>query len=213
MDLPKKDKNGKNRLSYSQIETFKRSKTEFVERYILGKRIKQNPYIRFGSKVGEAIEKNDFFLFDQKEQRVLQSVSRLDLFEYQTILEFNDFNVYGFIDSCSFDYKKIIDYKTGGVGKHNKYKLENYHQLQIYALSLQQMHCKTPDSANVEFITRKGNPFKGEVLKVADEKIIKIPIDISLKKLDSVEIDIVKIAKEIDEFYDDYRNKQLKLKL
>jgi len=213
MDLPKKDKHGVNRLSYSQIKTFKRSKSDFIDRYILNKKPKNNPYTIFGSKVGKAIEKGDYFLFDQNECKTLNSVSRLDLFEYATVLKFNDFNVYGYIDTCSFDYSKIIDYKTGGIGKEEQYKQDEYSQLKIYVLSLYQMHEVKVKDAFVEFITREGNPYKGQRLKVSSKPVIKIPIDLSMKSLDAVEIDILKTAKEIDEFYDKYRNNQLKLKL
>lgn len=212
MNLPKKDKNGINRLSYSQIQTFKRSKAEFVNRYILNKKNKSNPFIDFGYKVGNAIEKNDFFLFSEKESNVLKSVTRLDLFEYFTVLKFENFNMYGYIDTCSFDYKSVIDYKTGGVGKEKKYLNDEYIQLQIYALSIKQMHEVNVENASVEFITRQGNPFRGERLKVSNSSIIKIPVDLSLKSLDRVEIDIIKTAKEIDEFYDKYKNNQLKFR-
>ena len=160
-----------------------------------------------------AIEENDFFMFTNKETDTLKKVTRLDLFEYPTVLKMEGFNVYGFIDSCSFDYKNIIDYKTGGIGKDEKYKDPDYTQLQIYALSLMQMHEVRVQNAWVEFITRDGNPFRGEALKVSPESIKKIEVDLSMKALDRVELDLIKTAKEIELFYQEYNESQEKLKL
>ena len=60
MNLPKKDKKGNSYLSYSQISTFKRSKEDFYNQYILNVPFEGNAYTDFGSNVGEALEKNNF---------------------------------------------------------------------------------------------------------------------------------------------------------
>ena len=80
MDLPKKDKKGNSYLSYSQIQTFKRSKDDYYEQYILKKPFEGNAYTDFGSKIGEALEKNDFTKFAKREQKVLGNITRLDEF-------------------------------------------------------------------------------------------------------------------------------------
>jgi hypothetical protein len=203
INLPKKDQNGKSRLSYSQIQTFKKSKKLFYKRYILKEPFFSNPYVNFGNKVGRALQHNDFLNFNENEKNVLSAATRLDVFEKFVKLEYTDFNLYGYIDTCSKDYSTLVDYKTGGEKKEEKYMNLEYNQLQIYSLAIRQMYGVTPKNAWVEFIRREGNPYKGSPLCVADEPLILIEADLSLKRLIDVYHDIYKTAVEISDFYRD----------
>ena len=200
MNLPKKDKNGVGRLSYSQISLFKRDKKEYYDTYIVGKPFKGNAYTDFGNRVGKALEHNDFCLFKKDEQDTLKKVKRLDEFERMVKLNYDGFYLVGFIDTNSSDFTKIIDYKTGGAKKEFQYAEPDYTQLCLYALSLRQETGITPSIASVEFIRRKGNAFRGQALTVGDE-VISIPVDISLERLKSVYWDTLNVAKEIEKFY------------
>jgi len=205
MNLPRKDKKGNGYLSYSQISTFKRSKDDYYKQYIEGVPFEGNDYTDFGSKVGESLELNSFKSFDTMEAKILKSVKRLDLFERSTILNYNGFYVVGYIDTISDDYSQIIDYKTGGRGKDAQYVKDDYTQLQIYALSIRQETGITPQKASVEFITREGNAFKGESLRVAYEPVKSIDIDISYERLKTVYWGVLRTAKEISDFYEKYK--------
>jgi len=199
--LPKKDKKGNSRLSYSQIKCFKENKREYIKRYILKEGFYVNKYMSFGTKVGKAIETNCYKNFSEIEKESLLKVKRLDEFEKFTTLDFGGFIMYGYIDSCSLDMNNIIDYKTGSLGKHEKYLKSDYTQLHYYALSLRQKYGITPTSAQVNYIIREGNPYKGIILRVSKEKPILIDIDISEKTLNRVYWDTIEIAKEIESFY------------
>ena len=201
MDLPRKDKYGNNYLSYSQLSTFKRSKEDYYNQYILNVEFKGNEYTDFGTKIGNSIENNNFSYFNESEINILKQVRRLDLFEYKTILNYKDFYVIGFIDSCSSDLLEIIDYKTGGKGKHLNYSKEDYNQLQIYALSLRQKTGVTPLKASVNFITRGGNLYKGIDFYVDNVKPKIIDIDIGYEKLKKTYWNVLNTAKQINEFY------------
>jgi hypothetical protein len=209
MDLPRKDKYGVNILSYSQINTFKRDKHEYYETYILNKPFVTNPYVEFGNKVGEALEKNDFTNFTKQETVILKKVTRLDVFERFVKLTYNDFYLVGYVDTNDFDIKTIIDYKTGGLKKEKGYQLKDYTQLQIYALSLMQETGIQPQKAFVEFIRRSGNLYKGESLIVANEEPIKIEIDINYNNLKKVYWEILETAKQIDLFYSKIKENEL----
>ena len=102
MNLPRKDKDGISRLSYSQISLFKRSKKEYYESYIEGKPFEGNEYTDFGSKVGEALEHNDFKAFKKDEQETLKKVKRLDEFERMVKLNYDGF----YIDKDNTFFKK-----------------------------------------------------------------------------------------------------------
>ncbi len=201
INLPTKDKFGNSYLSYSQISTFLKSKEDYYKRYILKEPFVSNKYIDFGNKVGKALQENDYSLFMKREKEVLNKVTRLDIFERKTILNYDDFYIIGFIDTCSEDLTKIIDYKTGGLKKEFDYVSEDYNQLVYYALSLRQETGVNVNEASVEFIRRKGNAFRGEALTVADEEPIKIEIDLNENRLKKVYYETIKIAKEIELFY------------
>lgn len=201
MNLPTKDKYGNSFLTYSQISCFLSNEKEYINTYILNKPFYQNKYIRFGSKIDKAITNNDFSVFDNNEVKVLESVTRLDIFQKRTHLKFDSFYVTGKIDTISNDFKKLIDYKTGSEGKEIKYKNDNYNQLQYYALSIMQEYNIKPELAWVEFITR----INGDKLKVSNKPVIKINCDISYNKLESVYNETILIAKEIEKLYDKTR--------
>lgn len=201
MNLPSKDKKGNNYLSYSQISCFLRDKEQYYKTYILKEPFVGNEYTKFGNKVGKALELNDFSNFSEPEKVILQKVKRLDIFERQTFLKYDDFYIIGYIDSCSNDLSEIIDYKTGGANKEIEYIKNDYNQLIYYALSIKQETGIIPKSASVEFITRKGNLYRGEKLTVANKEPIVIDIDLSENRLKSVYWNTIDIAKEISNFY------------
>lgn len=201
MQLPRKDKDGNQYLSYSAISCFKKDEADFYDRYIANKPFQGNAYTDFGSKVGEALEHNDFSKFEESEQNILKQVERLDQFETKIKLQYDNFYVMGFIDTNKADYSKIIDYKTGGRDKEHQYKSEHYNQLDIYALALRQTYGITPECAQVHFIRRDGNAFQGEELTIANEKPTVIDIDISLERITRVYYEVIKTAEKISQFY------------
>lgn len=207
LDLPKKDDDGMSYLSYSQISLFLKDKKEYYRQYILGEPFEGNWYTEFGQKVGKAIETNCFDEFSWSEQEVLKQVPRLDEFEKETRLKYDKHGFYikGFIDTNLFNLAHIIDYKTGGKGKYTKYLQKDYTQLCYYALSLRQEFGITPLRAQVCFIERGGNAFKGESLFVVNKKPLIIEIDISEARLKSVYWNTIKIAKQIESFYKQYK--------
>ena len=202
MNLPKKDKYGNSYLSYSQISLFKRDKKEYYENYILGKKFEGNAYTDFGSKVGKSLENNDFKNFTGKEKEVLKKCKRLDLFERKTILKYDGFYVMGFIDTINNDLDYLIDYKTGGKNKEYQYLEESYTQLCLYAISLRQETGITPTKAQVNFIRRDGNAFRGEELTVGYETPLLLNIDISIQRLTQVYWDTLNTAKQIEKYYE-----------
>lgn len=202
MILPKKDKDGVPYLSYSQISGFLYNKSDYIKSYFLNESIQFTTYIDFGSKVGEALEHNDFSAFDKDEQETLKKITRLDEFEREIRLDFPEYGFYvkGFIDSINKKLDHIIDYKTGGVNKVGEYEKDTYIQGQLYALGIEQ-HCKKlPKKVEVILIERYGNAFKGEPLKLGKE-IIHIPIDISAKRLQYAKDLVIDTAHEISKYW------------
>lgn len=206
MNLPTKDKNGKSYLSYSAINSFLKDRQQFVKSYILKEPFVGNEYTDFGNKVGKALEVNDYSNFTEPEKTVLQSVTRLDLFEQKIILNYDSFYLIGYIDTCSSELTQIIDYKTGGKNKHLQYQFPDYNQMIYYALGIRQETGIQVKSASVEFIERSGNLKTG--FSVSTNPVVKIPIDLSEGKLKQVYWETINIAKQIEIFYEDYLNSQ-----
>jgi len=204
MILPKKDKQGNQYLSYSQISSFLKNRRDYIRQYFLKEKFEGNGYTEFGKRIGEALEKNDFSTFSDKEQELLRSIPRHDVFEREVRLIRKDFYVIGYIDTnTSKDGKieKIIDYKTGDMNKEDVYISEEYSQLYIYAAALEQELGVLPKKASVILIERKGNLFKREKLVLGD-KFLSIDKKITKKKIKEVVKMVDDTAKEISDHYE-----------
>jgi hypothetical protein len=198
--LPRKDKDGNVYISYSQMNKFITDIDGFVETYIEGKPWEGNAYTDFGTKVGEALEHNDFKGFAEREKRILTQVPRLDIFEREIKLKFNGFYVKGFIDTAAYDFRTIADYKTGGKRKEFQYQEDKYSQLALYALGVKQETGIMPEQAKVIFMRRDGNAFKGEKLTLAAEKPLLLDVDISTQRLINVYDETEAVAHEMERF-------------
>jgi len=201
LPLPRTDKYGRSYTSYSQIELFKRDRNEFKRQYIDNEPWSGNAYTEFGSRVGFALEHNDYSTFTNQEAGILRQAIRLDKFETRCRYLFDGFYILGFIDTHAADFSWIIDYKTGGRGKEFQYSEDGYKQLCYYALCIQQEYGVTPQRASVNFIRRSGNAFRGERLKVDDEQPILIDVDITQGRLQLVKREIIETVSAISEFY------------
>ncbi len=200
MILPRKDKDGNSYISYSQHSKWKYSKKDYIKSYFFGEKFEGNAYTDFGSKIGEALENNDFSSFSKDDLVVLNMITRLDEFEREIKWDLGGFYVMGYIDTNDKDCKTLIDYKTGDLNKVSTYEDDKYDQLAIYAGAIQQETGKLPEQAHVELIERKGNAFQGEELSLG-KTVVRIPQDVSPEKIEKVKKEVIKVATEIAEHY------------
>lgn len=212
LNLPKRDKSGVPYISYSQKTTWCKNKRDYIRQYFFGETFTGNAYTDFGSKVGEALENNDFSEFTVKEQRFLKTIPRYDQFEREIKLQMDGFYVKGFIDTNSVvSYiedgvekelvKVVADYKTGDKKtKIAEYDTEDYHQLEIYSGAILQETGRLPEECYVYLIDRTGNAFKGEKLKLGDE-FITITKNIDEARVKQVLSEVQETAEEIADYY------------
>jgi hypothetical protein len=207
--LPKTTPEGIPYLSYSQISTWKKSKRDYIRQYFFGEDFSgMSDYMDFGSKVGNALEKNDFSEFTKEEQKFLKTIPRYDQFEREINLQMDGYFVKGFIDTNTTEntekgelVKKIADYKTGEIEKkESEYASDDYIQLDIYAASIQQETGVLPEEVSVFLIDRTGNAFKGEPLRLG-ERYITITKKVDDKRVKVVMNEVNKIAQEISDYY------------
>tara|TARA_R110002074_G_scaffold189465_5_gene355269 strand:+ start:3110 stop:3817 length:708 start_codon:yes stop_codon:yes gene_type:complete len=209
--LPKVDKDGKSRFSYSQYNKWKTKKKDYFKSYFFGERFEGNAYTEFGTLVGEALENDDYKDFTEAEIEVLSKVTRLDQFERRIDFDLGEFTVLGFIDTNDLlmngigeDAKEIVDtivdYKTGALNKVEVYEDDAYDQVTIYAGAIEQETGHLPTRGWVELIERTGNPFRGDDLKLGT-KVVTIPQDVSREAVDAAKANLIKVAKEISDHY------------
>lgn len=214
LNLPKTDNEGVPYLSYSQVSTWIKSKREYMRQYFFGERFEGNAYTDFGTKVGEALENNDFSGFEPDEQEFLKTVPRYDRFEKEIKLEMDGFYVKGFIDTLKLpdDHKgqgsiieyvpAIADYKTGDISKKRAdYESEDYIQLEIYAADILQTIGSLPERVEVILIGRKGNAFKKEELTLTKE-FITISREVSEERVEAVKALVQEVAEDIAKHYE-----------
>lgn len=192
---------GRGQLSYSQIATFRKSKEEYYRQRVLNEPFEGNIWTHFGQEVETAIENYDE---NSRHSHILPNITRLSHFQVPVTLEYEGFDVRGYIDTT--DFRTLVDYKTGGKNKIDQYRDPSYIQLQIYALGLLQEGIEIKE-AYVEFIERVGNPYRGQMLSCSGS-ITRIPIDVSSERLEAVRQEVLEVAQEISEWYmslpDDY---------
>ena len=209
LPLPRTDSKGNSYISYSQISTFLYNQADYYHNYVLGKRFEGNVYTEFGSKVGGALEVNDFANFEPQEQNTLSQVVRLDEFEREVRLQYKGFYLLGFIDTNLLSLERIIDYKTGKHGNESKYANDSYTQIALYALALRQETGITSAIGPVNFIQRDGNPGIGEPLMVAPVTPLMVDVDISEARLKQVYWDTLTIAHRMSAFWEKYKGDRL----
>lgn len=210
IELPKQ-RNGVNLLSYTQISLWLKSKTDYIRKYFLNEPDKGfREYLEHGKKVGIAIENNDYSGFTDIEKEALQQLERLDLFERPIDLHFEEgFSIIGYIDSCDKELTRILDYKVGSSDKLKEYEKQNYIQLLIYALAIQQETGKLPQSIGIEFIERGGNAFKQEPLLLTG-KVEKLNLELSEERCIFAKQLCIKVANEISDYYKVFKKLNIK---
>ena len=214
IELPRKDKDGNSYISYSQItswndakgfNTGKSGREEYIRGYFLGETfVDDKGFAQFGKDVEDYIvNKEGKDKFAGSEIEVLDNIQPLDVHQKELRIQYPGFYVLGYIDDCTTDYKHIRDYKTCSVNSGKKYATDDYWQLYLYSIGIEQELGYYPDKIEVCCIERTGNPFKGggrSVLAVGnshwmiEKKITKLIVN-NINNL------VTSTVNEISEYY------------
>jgi hypothetical protein len=211
--LPKFEKyNGKPKLSYSQITSFKDPlyKAQYILGYFYGIQDPGNIYAFFGGEVGEYIETNGEVvggMLDEGTREILDSLERPEGSEHEVeiVVDRGDYVIQGFIDRM-YPVEggvEVLDFKTGNIdSKPAYYGSQDYQQTTLYSYAVEQEGFPVKKSF-VKLLGRKGNNVRGNMLRLSGAiKDIPTPYsperaEIFLAKTDSV-------AKEISRLYELY---------
>lgn len=215
INLPKQ-KDGKSYLSYSQWQLWNAAKSfnmkdagmyEYFVQYFFG----LNPWpdmgwAAFGNMVEDYITtgkgKKDL---SDSELKVLDTIEPLGTFQRYFELEMEGFFIKGFIDDDNLDQDGreinwIRDYKTASKTSKKKYYEDDYWQLDVYAMAIHQKFGYWPDKMEVCIIERKGNPFRGETLEVANN-IWYVDRDLTEDRLTWLENSLYETAEQISDYW------------
>ncbi len=200
--LPKVSSDGVPYLSNNQISTWRKSKTEYFNRYFYKEEFKGNAYTNFGLWTGGMLETGDFSGLSKSDATLMKRIPRLGEYERSIRLDFKDYGfcVIGFVDTNTPDFKHIIDYKSGTENKVEVYENDDYIQLEIYAMALEQESGTLPEKAQVYLYERLGNPFQGDRLSLGEGLWI-IDKELTEDRLRVVKEGIVNTALEISKYY------------
>lgn len=219
--LPSTNEEGKPRVSYSQINSWK-SATSFEQpKNIDGKEMKlsgkagyvlskflnykfpdtpKQKFAPFGEKVEDAICKQVYKDFYKNEIEILKSIKPIGIFQKEFEIDFDDFVLTGFIDDSNKDASHLRDYKTCSKSSVKQYYEDDYWQLDIYAMDKWKKTGILPKHLEVVAIERLGNPFRNEELTVGDN-VWYIDKETSEERLMYIESQIRNIVEEISNCY------------
>ena len=214
---------GFEKISYSQINSFKDYKEGYIQDYILGKRKNDSGiFAGFGSNCGDFLNPDDqreYEMLSQNDIDILQPLKdnhpKGSVFEYEIIINLEPFGLEKTCIQCFTDRQyiedgklNISDYKTLTVKtKKAYYESDDYKQLDIYGYGLEEQGYVI-GAMNVVGLGRSGNTAeKGNknVLRLSGEIII---IDKPYNREKSLKIigEIVETCKQISQYFKVYNN-------
>jgi len=208
---------GKPMISWSQIETWNsksgfntglKGNQEYILKYFTGATFPDMGWGLFGTEAeGYICEREYSDKFDENEKKILESITPLGIFQQEILVDFGDFVVLGFIDDAKPDFRKIRDYKTKSESSKKDLHEDKKHQLELYALWVQQEFGFIPE-AEYCIIERLGG---AECMKGAGREALKIgtkvwyePYSITPERLEKTEALVRSTVEEISSFYRTY---------
>ena len=212
---------GKNKLSYSQINSWKDPKYshDYIKQYFTGIEIPSGVYANYGSACGTFIEgigtqnmecHNEYkHLLSEYDRDVLTNnieYPNNTAYEDLIVLDCGDFVIEGFIDrSIYLNDKKLIveDIKTGSVkNKSGFYKSDDYKQTNLYSYAKEKEGYIIEDCRVIMF-DRAGNNSEKSPIRLTG-KVEIIPTYYNREKFEEWLKNVSKVAKEISDVYKTY---------
>lgn len=212
IELPKKAKNGKPRISYSQYNLYNSIKSfnldkegfhEYIICYFMGYHFRDLGWGEFGHDVEAYVTKKEReHKFSNEEIKTLDKVEVLGELSDSFELDFGDFILTGIIDDRKKDWSKIRDYKTASKNSKKRYYSPDYKQLKFYAMKGLEVTGEIPE-LEVLCIERKGNCTFSKDRRdlTVGENIWSIPIETSINELSELEEDLRRTVHEISDLY------------
>ena len=197
-------------LSYSSQESFLEYTEDFIKQKFAKIKLPDGVYSGMGQYVGTAIE-NGKFNEDNPHGFIGQENLDLDTlrpegaeYEKLIIIPREGYFILGFVDIYSESEKgvKIRDVKSGGKGKCDKYRGDDYTQVILYAHSQELMGKKIAET-DVYFIRRENSHVRPP-LKIGTEQFV-IPLEYNAGRVKFALDKMDKAAQGISDLYTTYK--------
>ena len=102
-------------LSYTQYRTWKESRKEYWEKYVIGEKMFETPGLQFGKRVSIWLEDSEKGDLSSEEEKVVSRFTLLDRPEEDEYVKMDDNGLVLRIklDTSTYDRSEFGEYKTG----------------------------------------------------------------------------------------------------
>lgn len=210
--------NGKPKLSYSQVGSWKNAKyrPDYIKQYFAGISVPGSHFTDFGSDLGTYKEWLGNGKVDQEPRTVyLSDADKLWLqgleypencvYEDLIVVDCGEFVMEGYIDRTKYEDRtaEIIDFKTGNIVKKKpEYEDPEYNQTTLYCYQ-KDLEGYEIKKSEVMLFGRAGNNTMKSPLKLTQQYEI-IPTPYSRDRAEKFIESVIKLSKEISENYVKY---------
>lgn len=178
-------------LSYSQINTWQKSKSEYIKRYFEDQPIFETKYLIYGKQFSERLENRDV------------DTEYLDEWEIQIEREIEWVPCLWFIDSGKSDLSEIIEYKTS-VNPWTQEMANNHLQLWMYATMIQDQYWIIPKCSLIWHETIENTDWN-----IVETWLMKrYDVTISQEMIEKTKEIIKNTWREISEAYENWKKAQ-----
>lgn len=202
---------GKPYISYSTVDSWENYREDLFKQKFVGLKLDAGVYAEFGSYLGEAVENGKFgenpqgFQGQENFQGFIEDLPENAEFEKMIIIDMGSYVIVGFIDIYNEDEHgraNVIDLKTGGKKKEEKYESDDYIQVPLYAKAIEDTG-KEIGTTGVWFVRREGSHFNPPLKISKDQFFIKLEYNEERAKYALDKVD--RVVREISDYYKTFK--------
>lgn len=200
----------KDSLSWSSYSAWKSGKDTYRKRYYASERPSfETAETIFGKKIGKYLEDG---------HKEVAHVEKYSHPEHKISVEIEGVKIIGYLDNFDPIKKRFIEYKTSHKNKEGKHNwtaltVAKHKQLDFYSMLIQEKYGKVQNQCKLIYLETQESfiEYKGRKLESVN-KGLKLTGDVRVFKRcieqwerDAIKRDIIKVAKEIKEDYERFR--------
>lgn len=193
----------KQKLSWSHIDLFQTNKKQYTKRYILGEPLYDTPHMKFGKDISDQLESG---IKDPVLQYLWDQTLKLPIPEYKLETELENYGFIGYLDRTNVDLSVIEEYKTS-VDMWSKEKADNHIQPVLYAGMASHKQQQFRDREVILYCWETGYDITGNLFLTGEW--VRHPRTVKIKEQEKVLKWFVKLAKEIENYYISWVNKNI----
>ena len=181
-------------LSWSAISSFKYSKQDWYEKYVLGIKPATTAEMEFGKMIGKKLETDPTYL---------PMIPRCGKMEHEFTAEWKGIRLIGFADSFGhISFNELDEYKTG-VKKWDKKRVDEHGQLTMYCLMNYIKNKVKPEDVKIRLTwmpTQRTPEGKIEFVPDIEKKIITIKTKRTMAQILKFGAEIERVYKEMEAY-------------